>query len=370
MELKYDIGRDPLTGRRQIRYASVKGTRREAQAELTKLVHGVHTGTHVDPTKTSVGEFLGKWETDWAVLNVSPKTLERYSELIRVHVRPNLGAIPIQKLQAAHLAGLYSKLVRDGLSPRTAGHVHRVVHKALAVAVQWNIVSRNVAGAAEPPKVPAAEIEILSEDAARLLLQKLRGRSLYMLALLGLTTGMRRGELLALRWSDVDLDGAKLTVEQSIEQTKAGGLRFKSPKTKHGRRAIGLPASVIGELRQHRKEQLEQRLRLGMGKMPDDALVLATWEGKPRSPNSTTKEWTRALAELKLPKVSLHALRHTHASQLIASGMDVLTISRRLGHSSPTITLNVYGHKFHNTDERAAQLMEAAFGAIMEGERS
>ena len=162
-----------------------------------------------------------------------------------------------------------------------------------------------------------------------------------MIALLGISTGMRRGELLALRWRDVDFDGAILRVEQSLEQTKAG-LRFKAPKTKHGRRAIALAPSLVAELRRHRKNQLEERLRLGMGKIPDDGLVLARWDGNPRSPNATTKEWTRALAEFGLPAVSLHALRHTHASQLIASGLDVLTISRRLGHGSPSITRNVY----------------------------
>ncbi|HWS10855.1 MAG TPA: site-specific integrase [Xanthobacteraceae bacterium] len=186
-----------------------------------------------------------------------------------------------------------------------------------------------------------------------------------MIALMGLTTGMRRGELLALRWRDVDLDGASLRVEQSLEQTKSG-LRFKEPKTKHGRRTIGLAASVVAELRSHRKLQQEQRLRLGMGKIPEDGLVLSKWDGSPRSPNSTTKEWTRAVKELNLPKISLHALRHTHASQLIASGMDVLTISRRLGHGSPMITLGVYGHRFKNTDDRAVQAMEAAYGRVTE----
>jgi integrase len=185
-----------------------------------------------------------------------------------------------------------------------------------------------------------------------------------MIALMGLTTGMRRGELLALRWRDVDLDGASLRVEQSLEQTKSG-LRFKEPKTKHGRRTIGLAASVVAELRSHRKLQQEQRLRLGMGKIPEDGLVLSKWDGSPRSPNSTTKEWTRAVKELNLPKISLHALRHTHASQLIASGMDVL-ISRRLGHGSPMITLGVYGHRFKKTDDRAVQAMEAAYGRVTE----
>jgi integrase len=148
-------------------------------------------------------------------------------------------------------------------------------------------------------------------------------------------------------------------VEQSLEQTKSG-LRFKSPKTKHGRRSITLPPSAVTVLRDHWKAQQERRLALGMGKALDNSLVFATWEGKPRSSSSVTKEWSLAIAATKLPRVTLHSLRHTHASHLIASGMDVLTISRRLGHGSPTITLAVYGHLFPNTDDRAAQIMEAA----------
>jgi integrase len=377
-ELKFDAGIDALTGRRITRYHSFKGGKREAQNELVRLMDSDRRGEYVDPSKATLGEFLDRWERDWAALNVGPKTLERYKELLNVHIRPHLASVPIQKLQAAHLAELYAKLLREGrrprrgadganaggLSPRTVGHVHRVIHKVLEVAMEWSVTHRNVAGAATPPKVPDAEIEIVTEDQARHILQQLRGRGLYMIAMLGLTTGMRRGELLALRWRDVDFDGAKLKVEQSLEQTKAG-LRFKAPKTKHGRRTIGLPASVVAELRAHWKQQQEQRLRLGMGKTPDDGLVLARWDGAPRSPNNTTKDWSRTLADLKLPPISLHALRHTHASQLIASGMDVLTISRRLGHSSPTITLNVYGHLFANTDDRAVQVVEAAFGRAL-----
>jgi integrase len=144
----------------------------------------------------------------------------------------------------------------------------------------------------------------------------------------------------------------------SIEQTKAG-LQIKSPKTRHGRRTISLPAWVVADLREHWRAQQEMRLRLGLGKAPDDALVFPNLDGEARSPNAVTKEWSVTAAGLGLRKVSLHALRHTHASQLIASGMDVLTISRRLGHGSPTITLSVYGHLFTNTDD---QIMQAAFG--------
>jgi integrase len=221
----------------------------------------IRRGEHVDPSKATVSEFFDRWERDWATLRVTPKTFERYQELLRIHVRPNIGKLPIQKLQPAHLAELYAKLLREGrpardgkeasgLAPRTVGHVARAVHKALVVAVEWGVVQRNVADAVKPPKITNTEIEIIDETQARLMLQQLRGRSLYMIALLGLTTGMRRGELLALRWSDVDLKGATLRVTQSLEQTKPGR-RFKEPKTKHGRRIIALSSSTVAELRLH-----------------------------------------------------------------------------------------------------------------------
>jgi integrase len=222
------------------------------------------------------------------------------------------------------------------------------------------LVEQNVATLVSPPRVASTEIELLTPAEVQIVLGKLEGRSIYPILVTALATGMRRGELLALRWQNVDLDGAVLRVEQSLEQTKAG-LRFKSPKTKHGRRSITLPASAVTVLRDHWKAQKEQRLKLGMGKAPTDSLVFATWEGKPRSPNSLTKEWWEAVRSAGMPPVTLHSLRHTHASHLIASGLDVLAISRRLGHGSPTITLGVYGHLFPNTDDRAASAIEAMF---------
>lgn len=370
-ELKFDIGTDPLTGKRLTRYHSFKGTKRGAAAELVRLMAGVNSGDYVDPSKLTLGDFLDCWERDWAATNVSPKTLERYKELTRCHARPHLGAMKLRKLKPVNFAELYAKLLCEGRSPdvglsaRTVGHVHRVLHRALGHAVQWSLLTASPIAGIDPPKVESTEIEILTEDQVRTVIAKLRGHALYPMVVTGLATGMRRGELLALRWKDVDLDGGKVRVEQSLEQTKTAGLRFKSPKTKHGCRAIALPASVVSELRAHRKAQLELRLRAGLGRAPDDALVFGHWNGEPRSPNATTKEWIRLVASLNLPRVTLHALRHTHASQLIASGMDVLTISRRLGHGSPMITLGVYGHLFSNSDDRAAAVVEAAFGASL-----
>ena len=145
---------------------------------------------------------------------------------------------------------------------------------------------------------------------------------------------MRRGELLALCWEDVDLDGAKIRIERALEET-AAGLRFKAPKTKHGRRTISLPASAVEAVRAHRLKQLELRIALGQGKPEPNALVFSTTEGEPLSPDNLSRDWRRVVAAMNLPSVKFHALRHSHASALIASGLDVLTVSRRLGPWEP-----------------------------------
>jgi integrase len=363
-ELKFEAAGDSLTGNRRIRYVSFKGTRREAALELARLIAQEAAGEGADRAKTTLGEFFDRWERNWAVLNVSPKTFERYSELLRRHVRPHIGHVRIQRVKAVMLADLYAKLLREtGLAARTVGHVHRVIRRALGHAVQWGVLAQNPAGKVSPPPVQSDEIRILRSDDVQAILAKLgerRGRLLYTVAIAVLATGMRRGELCALRWSDVDLNGGKLSIKRALEQTRQHGLRFKSPKTKHGRRSISLPPAAVTELRAHWKAQQELRLRLGQGKSPDDALVFANWDGTVRNPDALSKEWAAYMRQIGMPHITLHSLRHSHASQLIASGLDVLTISRRLGHGSPTITLGVYGHLFANTDERAAAIIEAA----------
>jgi integrase len=170
---------------------------------------------------------------------------------------------------------------------------------------------------------------------------------------------MRRGELLALQWGDIDLDAGMLKVERSIEETKAG-LRVKPPKTKHGRRTISLAPTTTEALRAHRRRQLEIRMALGMGKPEGDTLVFSAPDGAMLSPDNLSRDWRRTVLVRQLPQVMFHALRHSHASALIASGLDVLSISRRLGHGSPTVTLTVYGHMFENKDTKAAAAIEAA----------
>jgi integrase len=285
-------------------------------------------------------------------------------------VRPHLGAARLQKLRTVSFAELYGKLQKPkveggaGLAPRTVGHVHRLMHRALGHAVTWSLVTVNPVAAAEPPRVQRQEIEILDPGQVKTLLHGLRGHRLYPLAVMGLATGMRRGELLALRWADIDLDRGRVRVERSLEQTNKG-LRFKAPKTKAGRREITIPPSIVAELRGHWRMQQEQRLALGAGKAGPDDLAFPRPDGSAWPPDSLSSDWPATIRSLKLPTVTLHALRHTHVSQLIASGLDVVTVSRRIGHSKPTITLDVYAHLFGNTDERASNVVEAAMAALL-----
>lgn len=384
-ELKFDLGTDALTGKRHTRYHSFKGTKREAEIELTRLKASSDEGEYIDASKETLSQFLGRWEA-WVSTQVSAKTLERYKELATHHVRPHLGAVRLQRLKAIHFAELYSKLLKEGrkiivteksgtgeplkvekligLSPRTVGHVHRLLHSVMGRAVKWSIIGSNPVAAAEPPRVERTEIDILAPDQVKTLLRALRGDALYPIAVIGLATGMRRGEIVALRWGDIDLDRGKVRAQRSLEQTNTG-LQFKAPKTKAGRREISIPPSIITELRAHWKKQGETRLAIGLGRAGVDDLAFPRPDGEPWPPDSLTSEWARAVRILKLPSVTLHGLRHTHASQLIAAGLEIVTVSRRLGHSNPSVTLNVYAHLFGNTDETAAGVIEIAFASVL-----
>ena len=358
--IKYERPRDQ-DGRRQIRYLTVRGTKRDAQKALTDALHAVQHGTDVDPSALTVREYLRAWLD--APEGITPKTAERYRQLADQQEIPHLGAVARQKRRPAQVKDWHATLLarggKDGrpLGARTVGHAHRVLHRALARAVEAEIVSRNVASAIRPPKVEYKEMEIL--DAAQMadVLVKIADHTLHPVAALALATGLRRGELLALRWGDVDLDGATLRVERSLEETSAG-LRFKMPKTRHGRRNVSLPRSAVHVMRAHRTKQLELRLALGQGRAPGDAMVFSRLDGSPLSPDNLSRDWRRLVIARKLPKVSFHALRHSHASALIAAGLDVVSVSRRLGHGSPVVTLNVNAHLFRQTDTAAAEAIE------------
>jgi integrase len=342
-------------GKRQQRNITVKGNFQDAQKELTRLLNAADTGTLPRPSAVTVAQYLDTWFA--GAHERSPKTLERYRELAEHQIKPHIGGHVLQKLTPEHVQRWHGELLKAGLAPRTVGHANRLLRLVLGNAVKNRTLTHNVAAVHAAPKVEEGEIEILSPEQITTVLAALEGHSLYPIVALALGTGMRRGELLALQWADVGLDAGTLLVQRSLEETKAG-LRFKPPKTRHGRRNIKLGATAVATLRDLKVQRMETRLAIGMGKLPDDELVFCGIEGEPLTPHVISRAWRRVVEAKGLPQVTFHALRHTHVSVLIAEKVDILTISRRIGHSKTSITFDVYGHLMPGMDEAAAAAIE------------
>jgi integrase len=364
--MKFDAGRDPATGERKIQYVSFRGTKREAQVKLAELIASVGKGAYVEPSKATVAEFVRARVDQWEAAGaISARTAQRYRQLAENQIARHIGAKPLQQLKPLDIEVWHTTLrnggrVRGegGLAARTIGHAHRVLGKALRDAARNGLVSRNVVSEQSAPKISDDEMVIVHDVPG--LVDKLAGFRLRVPALIALFTGMRLGEILALRWSRVDLDKGVIQVRAALEQTKAHGIRVKEAKTRAGRRDITLPDILVDLLREHRKAALELRMQLGAGRLPDDALLFADLEGNPLSPNAQSAAWADFADSIDMPDVTFHALRHTHASQLIDEGVDIVTISKRLGHAKPDITLRVYAHLFKKDDSKAAEAINAA----------
>ncbi|MDA0342065.1 MAG: site-specific integrase, partial [Proteobacteria bacterium] len=358
-ELKYELPRHHVTGLRHTAYRTIKGLRKDAEKELRAILSAQDNGIVIDPSRITLGDFLDDWLKNTAPQSVKPKSLERYSGLVRNQIKPHIGTVQLQKLRPADVSAWLQTLIRDtNLSTRSIRHAHGVLRTALAYAAAIEIIPRNVATIIKPPTLESPEIEILTSDQVADAMAKLADHpSLYPIFCIAIGTGARRGEIAALRWSDIDLDARTMRIERSFEQT-AGGIRVKTPKTKAGRRTVSLPDFAIVAIRDHRVKTLEIRMALGAGALPPDMWVFGDYEGKMPNPYSISDRWRDAVKNRNLPKVTFHALRHTHASALINAGLDVVAVSRRLGHASPTITLGTYSHLFKTDDSVAAAAMD------------
>jgi len=348
-----------------MRYLTVRGTKATAEKELTKLLGTIHDGSYVEPVNTTVGEFVRRRIDQWeAAGTISARTAARYRQLLEHQIAPHIGKKPLQKLRPLDFEEWHTTLRqhgrvrgKGGLAARTIGHAHKVVSKALTDAARNDLIGRNAATLEQPPTVPEQEMVIVRDVAA--LLEKLQGCALHVPALLGLLCGMRLGEVLALRWSRIDLESKVIQVREAMEQTKAHGIRFKAAKTRAGRRDISMPDSAVEAVRVYRRRQLELRMQLGVGRLPDDALLFTDLDGKPRSLSAVSRAWADFAQRIGMPDVTFHGLRHSHASQLIDAGVDIVTISRRLGHAKPDITLRIYAHLFQKDDSKAAAAINA-----------
>lgn len=369
-ELKYDCGADPITGKRIIRYKTVRGRKSDAQRELRELLGTVDKGTHVDPGKLTVGEWFRRWLAE-AQSGVSPKTYERYAEIVNLHLTPKLGMHQLAKLAPVHIQGFYSETLKSGrldgkggLSPQTVVHFHRVLSLALKRARALRLIAVNPAEDVRVPKIDDREMKTLTDEQAAKLLAAASTTRLYVPIAVTLATGLRRGELLALRWQDIDLDSGVLMVVRSLEQTN-DGLRFKAPKTKRGKRPVVLPASIVDVLRDHKVRQAEERLALGLGK---GELVFTRVDGRPISPDTFTSWVARVAKRAGTSHVMpVHGMRHTHVTNLLRANVHPKIASERAGHSSVGVTLNRYSHVVPGLQEDAAQRIDAALRKVLGG---
>jgi integrase len=340
--------RDPATGGRRRKWHSFKGTKREAQVECSRLITAITGGTYQEANKVTLAAFLARW-LDHIKSQISPKSLERYTGLVNQNIIPALGAVQLTKLKPVQISDAYAKALaggrRDdkagGLSPRTVGHIHRVLKQALGQAVRWEMLTRNPAHAVDPPKVDWKPMQTFDLPQTADLIEAFRGKTMFMPIVLAVLCGLRRGEICALRWRNVDLASGQMSVVESLEQTRTG-LRLKSPKSGKGR-TVALSETVVEELRAHRAKRAQEMLRLGVG-LSDDDFVIAHPDGSIIQPIYVSQQWARLIVKTPLTRLRFHDLRHSHATQMLSNNIHPKIASERLGHSKVGITLDLYSH--------------------------
>ncbi len=350
------MGRDE-SGRRRQKFVTVRGTKAEADKCLREMLHRLETGSYVDPAKETVAGYLRRWLTDYAATNTAPKTLEGYNGIVRRYVAPAFGSVGLLKLSPQHVQGLYSSMLARGLSPTTVLQTHRVLREALSHAVKWGLLARNVADAVDPPRKATRDMTPLDDTQSRRLLHALKGSRWEHPFTVALYTGLRRSELCGLRWQDVDLGHAALSVTRSLQRVAGKGLVEMEPKTRRSKRLVSLPSTAVGALQQQRVLQLEQRLLAGAA-WHDTGHVFTNPDGTSLSPDGVSRAFSQIMAVLGLSGVRLHDLRHTHATLMLKMGVHPKIVSERLGHANIGITLDTYSHVLPGLQEAAAEAFE------------
>ena len=290
---------------------------------------------------------------------VRPTTYERYEQIVRIHLRPALGGLKLKNLTPAHVRGLYREKLQAGLSPRTVQYIHITLHKALNQAVQDGLIPRNATEAVKAPQVRRQEIRPLSAEQVKVFLETACGDRLEALFVLAIHTGLRQGELLGLKWEDVDLESGTLRVRRTLATTKSGPM-LTAPKTKGSRRSVKLTQGALDALRSHLERQLQEIDRAG-SLWRENGLVFASETGEPLDRRSLTSRRFKALLKrAQLPVRRFHDLRHTCATLLLTMNVNPKIVSEMLGHGTIAITLDTYSHVLPNMRDQAAQAMEEA----------
>jgi len=367
------MGKDATTGKYKYQWVSVKGTKKEAEKRLSELLHQLDTGTFMKPGKTTLAEYLERWLKDYAWPNLAPRTAEGYESIIHRHLIPSLGSMTLTLLKPEHLQHYYSEKLAGGrcdgkgaLNPTTVSHHHTCLHRALKIALKWGLINRNPADAVTPPRPRRAEIHTMNEDDITRFFEVAKATPYYVLFYEALFTGMRRSELLALRWCDVDLLLCQAYISRSLHHLRTGEIVFRAPKTVKGRRMLSLSPSAALLLQEHRDKQETQRAILGIPLKNDD-LIFSDLEGKPLLPDTVSHVWAKLVKRAGLEGIRFHDARHTHASLMLKQGAHPKVVQERLGHATISTTLDLYSHVAPGLQEAAAARFDEAFTARYNG---
>ncbi|MHB9112922.1 MAG: tyrosine-type recombinase/integrase [Thermoleophilia bacterium] len=358
-------GRDGLTGKKRYKYMTVRGRRKDAEKVLQTELHRVNSGMPLilpEKGRVTVRQHFETWLESYARMATRPTTFESYRFLVKKYIIPALGDLRLEQLQPQHLQRLYAeKLSRGradgqgGLSPRTVQYLHVRIKQGLKYAVKWGLVGRNVAELVDPPRQVKKEMKTLTVAEVQTFLAAMRTDRLFALWRLALGTGMRRGELLGLRWQDIDFEHKHLTVRQQLVLVNGRPL-FQEPKTKKSKRLIPLSVEMIDVLREHRLKQAEDRLLAT--DYSDLDLVFAGPGGEPLDPGDMVKRFEFRLQKAGLKRVRFHDLRHTFATLALQAGVQLKTVQETLGHEDIATTGNTYQHVIRSVQEEAIRKVE------------
>lgn len=349
-------------------------TRQEVAEKLSKAQNGLRTGTLVEPHRVDLGRWLDIWLIDYKKNTVKPSTFERYESIIRNNLKPDLGSIPLKDLQPEHIQRVYNSKLKGNskgvkaLTPATIHRIHNVLHSALEQALKNNLINRNISNAVTLPRETKKEITVLSIEEQKKFLLTLDDERLKCAFIVEIASGVRLGELLALRWADVDLNENTISIKHSIRRTKnfddsidtSTSLMFSTPKTKAGIRIIPLPPSAIEELKEHKKRQNEEKMANRII-YEDNDLVFCSELGRLIDPRHFTKIFYRIIKKAGLNHFNFHVFRHTYATRLLEVNEHPKVVQELLGHSDITLTLNTYSHVMPDIKKSAAEKIDFLF---------
>lgn len=362
-----DIGRDGYGSRKQKRFSGFD-TKKEAQQAMTEKINEVNQGTYIEPSKETFGDYVEKWFAT-RKKNLRPSSFNTYKYLIQKHIIPQLGKIPLADLNTFHIETFYDRLQSGErnskpLAASTIRKIHQVINPALQkAATKYKLIQENPAKEVELPKLEEKEMDYYTEEEARYLLNNTRKNTrVHILFMLALSTGMRRGEILGLKWDDIDWKNKTLYVRRQLTTSN----EFVDVKTKAARRSISLDDHTLEELKAHKSKQNEERLENGPAYQNKENLIICTEIGSRYHPDNVKRTWNRLFNRKdmeEIRKIRFHDLRHTHATLLLKQGVHVKIVSERLGHSSVRTTLDKYSHVIPGLQEAAAQQFgNALFG--------